>query len=515
MLFRRSLRLGLATLLVVSGLSAAAEEGEPSEDKTGFTRPGWYISSGGNFTPLDSGSLSHPVEGQGETGFSGPGANLRVGYRFSNRLGVEFEASWFQHDNIGRNDFVRLEGDIEGGLAFGAKGGVVPGDVLEISGTVTERRAKIFRAPRGADPLTLTGECSGGGLFPHMANGAADRAWLNRIFFNGVITEVDYYMCGPLPTYWVNLSDQVVTDKDGFSFPLNDLLRDPTCDGCETPNDSTRVTAEFAPGLSWGISGPAKAAYFFDGDTIGPGRNIRVVPNNDHLFVNPKADSICRIPDTTSPSDPSFNPILAELDQDCRRLAIHPKSVDARAFFPADEEVRVRSDTFGFTVNLKGYPSYNGLPAVLGPFSNMVSESTLKQLSLGGRLQPFAMLGAGLGITKVDVHLVRKDNRDLGFNKAERDIGAIPFCEFVDKFGYTNPYGAACIPGLHSSPIGGLVSSETFSEVSANVLLKAGVGFDLYATKNLAVSVEGRAVWLEGFGAVPIDLSMGLLYRFF
>ncbi len=56
--------------------------------------------------------------------------------------------------------------------------------------------------------------------------------------------------------------------------------------------------------------------------------------------------------------------------------------------------------------------------------------------------------------------------------------------------------------------------SLSFSEIDASVMVKGGIGLDIYLTHNIAASIEARVVWLEGYGSVPLDLSASLIYRF-
>lgn len=75
-------------------------------------------------------------------------------------------------------------------------------------------------------------------------------------------------------------------------------------------------------------------------------------------------------------------------------------------------------------------------------------------------------------------------------------------------------FGPACNGSEHRFPAGGLRETLIEENFEATVVLKGGFGIDFYATRQLAVSVEGRFDWIEGFGSVPLDLSVSLLYRF-
>jgi opacity protein-like surface antigen len=149
-------------------------------------------------------------------------------------------------------------------------------------------------------------------------------------------------------------------------------------------------------------------------------------------------------------------------------------------------------------------------------------------LSLGGRLQPFALIGAGVGLTRVRTTLLRtvarfagdvkkegliENTAGLGWEETKHDIGADQFCNYVDRFGYSNPYGGICDPNLFVRP-DSFSETLTFDELDANVMLKGGVGLDIYLTRNIAASIEARVIWLDGYGSVPLDLSVNLLYRF-
>jgi len=546
--------LGLALLLLVGAPASAreksrapAETSEAPAEESGYNRPGWYIAGGANFALLDAGSLRSPVEG-GTVGF-GPGANMRVGYRFSNRLGLEFEASWFQHEAVGRNDFIRLEGDLSTTQRFTTRKAKVPGDVLR--GNTS--RGKIFRIPKPSATATTNAnvdfksgtttwadaECGAGNpAVPHKDNNNPTPRWNdpagtgytivgnpNLIVLGsstpgpGTQIFVDHYICTPFPTYFVDLSQQLIDTPEnnfprvaGTPFSGLPLMRDFTCKGCEElAVDTSKVVAGAPDGSDPAggrqLQGLGGTSVFFDGDEINGNVDGKLVRTSGN--AEPE-DRFCDLNNI----EPIFGIPTNRLrvDRDCKKFAEHPKL--GKAFNPPDEKVEIRSDTIGLTVNLKGYPTYNGLPAILGPFSSSVSESTLEMLSLGGRLQPFAMIGAGVGLTRVHTTLIRRSNRDVnGFPDRANDIGADEFCNFVDKFGYVNPYNAPCL-GLHTSPLGGSTEVRSFDELDANVLVKGGIGLDMYVTRNIAATVEARAIWLEGFGSVPLDLSVGLIYRF-
>ena len=482
MLVRRSFGLALAMLFCFAGSSDARGDRDDRSSGKGpiYSRPGWYVGGGGNFALLDSGTLSHPEKSAGSRGF-GPGANMRAGYRFANRLAIEFESNWMRHQDIGRADFLRGQNSRITQILFELKGNV-PGEVVKnndgvpaASNTGFNRRGKIFGVRVGFDYSTgFTGneDCPGQqAVIP-----ANEGPVVLKVPPYNTDETFNFFMCGPLPTYWFR-SGLVIYQQQ--------------------PRSGDDIDGVFH----------RNRTFFFDGDSL----EARAPADADcgkfdgTLLPRPGADAPRAVSSTGN-----------KLVTSCRRRARNPKRfIDGGVQFPADRNVKVRSDTLALTVNLRGYPSTeDGWPAILGPFSGLVTPETLKALSLWGRIQPYGIIGGGIALTQVHTTYIRTTNRDTFFGFTREDIGAQPFCSFRDFLGLSYGSNTVCGPADHSFPAAGIIENKTLDETEATVVLKGGLGVDIYASKNLAVSVEGRFVWIEGFGNVPIDLSVGFIYRF-